>query len=111
VGNDIARIKTDLATISKVIAESVPVEEIYLFGSYAYGTPGEDSDIDLYLVFKDDMQIRETEALAAARKLMFGALNKSIDLLGQKKEMFLYRATGFATIEKEVWNKGVKLYG
>ena len=109
--NDSTTIKRDLAAIARTITESVPVEEIYLFGSYAYGTPNEDSDIDLYLVFKDDMQIRESEALATARTVMFGVLNKSIDLLGHKKEKFIYRSTGFATIEKEVCKKGVKLYG
>jgi predicted nucleotidyltransferase len=111
MADHISNIQADLSAIAKVIAASVPVEEIYLFGSYAYGTPSEDSDIDLYLVFKDDMQMREYEALATARKLMFGVLNKSIDLLGQKKEKFLYRSTGFATIEKEVCSKGVKLFG
>ncbi|MDD5373624.1 MAG: nucleotidyltransferase domain-containing protein [Sulfurimonas sp.] len=29
-------------------------DKIILFGSYAYGTPDEDSDIDLYVVTKDD---------------------------------------------------------
>jgi len=28
-------------------------EKVILFGSYAYGTPNEDSDIDLYVVTKD----------------------------------------------------------
>ncbi|MDR0390133.1 MAG: nucleotidyltransferase domain-containing protein [Spirochaetaceae bacterium] len=107
----ITSIKSNLEVITKAIIENVPVEEIYLFGSYAYGTPTEDSDIDLYLVFKDDMQMREFEALATARKSMFGIQNKSIDLLGQKKQKFLYRSTGFATIEKDVFKKGIKLYG
>jgi predicted nucleotidyltransferase len=109
--NDLSKIKKELDAITRSIVENIPVEEIYLFGSFAYGTPGEDSDIDLYLVFKDDMQIREYEALAAARKAMFGIQNRSIDLLGQKKQKFIYRSTGFATIEKEVLRKGVKLFG
>jgi len=29
-------------------------DKIILFGSYAYGTPDEDSDIDLYIVTNDD---------------------------------------------------------
>ena len=29
-------------------------DKVILFGSYAYGTPTEDSDIDLYVVTKDD---------------------------------------------------------
>jgi predicted nucleotidyltransferase len=41
--NRVTAIHTDLAAITQAIAERVPVEEIYLFGSYAYGTPGEDS--------------------------------------------------------------------
>jgi predicted nucleotidyltransferase len=109
--NDLVKIKKELDTITRHIVENIPVEEVYLFGSFAYGTPGKDSDIDLYLVFKDDMQIREYEALATARKVLFGIQNRSIDLLGQKKQRFLYRSTGFATIEKEVLRKGIKLYG
>ncbi|GHU92179.1 hypothetical protein FACS189479_00280 [Spirochaetia bacterium] len=109
--DDITNIKTYLDTITKAIVENVPVEEIYLFGSFAYGTPGDDSDIDLYLVFKDDMQMRECEAIATARKVMFGMQDRSVDLLGQKKQQFIYRSTGFATIEKDVSQKGVKLYG
>ncbi|MCX6051854.1 MAG: nucleotidyltransferase domain-containing protein [Campylobacterales bacterium] len=30
------------------------LDKIILFGSYAYGTPNEDSDIDLYVVTKDE---------------------------------------------------------
>ena len=33
--NNIANIKSDFAAITKVIAASVPVKEIHLFGSYA----------------------------------------------------------------------------
>jgi predicted nucleotidyltransferase len=84
--NDLSKIKKELDAITKSIVENIPVEEIYLFGSFAYGMPEKDSDIDLYLVFKDDMQIREYEALAAARKAMFGIQNRSIDLLGQKNK-------------------------
>jgi predicted nucleotidyltransferase len=109
--NDLFKIRKELEAITRSIVENIPVEEIYLFGSFAYGTPGKDSDIDLYLVFKDDMQIREYEALATARKAMFGLQNRSIDLLGQKKQKFLYRSTGFATIEKEILQRGIKLYG
>ena len=41
-----------LDTITKIIADTVPVETIYLFGSHAYGTPHKDSDLDLYVVLK-----------------------------------------------------------
>ena len=65
--NDISGIKQELDAITKIIAETVPVESIYLFGSHAYGTPDKDSDLDLYVVFKDDLPIRELEAIFAIR--------------------------------------------
>ena len=34
-------------------------DKIILFGSYAYGTPNDDSDIDLFLI-KDDLKLEET---------------------------------------------------
>jgi len=34
-------------------------DKIILFGSYAYGTPNEDSDIDLFLI-KDDLTIDDS---------------------------------------------------
>ena len=36
-------------------------EKIILFGSYAYGTPNEDSDIDLFLL-KNDLELNQTRA-------------------------------------------------
>ena len=108
--DDETAIKLDLEAITGAIVKTVPVEEIYLFGSYAYGTPGENSDIDLYLVFKDDMQMRESEAFTKARSALFGIQLPPVDLLGQRKQKFMYRSTGFATIEKEVCARGVKLY-
>ncbi|MDR0721943.1 MAG: nucleotidyltransferase domain-containing protein, partial [Treponema sp.] len=31
-------------------------QSIYLFGSYAYGTPTEESDIDMYTVIPDSIK-------------------------------------------------------
>jgi len=42
-----------LAGIVKRIVDGYNPDKIVLFGSYAYGTPTEDSDIDLFIV-KDD---------------------------------------------------------
>jgi predicted nucleotidyltransferase len=36
------------------------LRKIYLFGSYAYGKPDNDSDIDICIVFTDDTDITET---------------------------------------------------
>jgi predicted nucleotidyltransferase len=50
-------VKQEINVLTDVIVKTVPVEEIYLFGSYAHGTPRSDSDLDLYVVLKDDTEI------------------------------------------------------
>jgi predicted nucleotidyltransferase len=41
--------------IKDSILKYVPAKYIYLFGSYAYGNPTEESDIDLYIVTPDSI--------------------------------------------------------
>jgi predicted nucleotidyltransferase len=42
-------------SIKESILKFVPAKCIYLFGSYAYGNPTEESDIDIYIITPDDM--------------------------------------------------------
>jgi predicted nucleotidyltransferase len=63
--NNIDNIKQNLDKISQIITKTVPVESIYLFGSFAYGTPSKDSDLDLYVAFKDELPMREIDAITA----------------------------------------------
>jgi predicted nucleotidyltransferase len=108
--NNISDIKQNLSEISQIIAETVPVESIYLFGSYAYGTPNKDSDLDLYIVFKDELPMREIEALTAVRIAIDSVKNKSVDLLGLKQNRFHDRKQ-YATLERKIARDGIKLYG
>ena len=51
-------------------------QKIILFGSYAYGTPNDDSDIDLFLI-KDDIKISETRIFEIkAHKLLKDIIKK-----------------------------------
>jgi predicted nucleotidyltransferase len=109
--NDLTPVKQELDALVKIIVETVPVEQIYLFGSYAYGTPHKDSDFDLYVVLKDDAPMRDFEAMDAIGIATFEVRKRAIDFLVHKKVKFLDRAAGFATIEKEVAKEGVKIYG
>ena len=43
-----AVIQAEIDKLKDLIVNAVPVEQIYLFGSYAYGTPHKDSDLDFY---------------------------------------------------------------
>ena len=108
--NDISEIKQNLDAITKVIVETVPVESIYLFGSYAYGTPNKDSDFDLYVVFKDELSMRELDAITAIRIAIKPVKNKPIDILGLKQNRFHDRKL-YATLERKIVREGIKLYG
>ena len=43
-------------------------DKIILFGSYAYGTPNEDSDIDLFLL-KDDLELNDARNYSREAKM------------------------------------------
>ena len=108
--NDISSIKQELDAITKTIADTVPVETIYLFGSYANGSPHKDSDLDLYVVFSDDLPMRELEAIFAIRKAVVPIKKMPLDIIGLKQNQFLDRKM-YATLERKIDREGVKLYG
>ena len=83
---DIEKIKDKIVEALKPLKPN----KIILFGSYAYGKPNEDSDIDLFLL-KDDLtldKVREYElnAREKIRDLIFYLLQQSIS----KKEKIIF---------------------
>ncbi len=91
-------------------------ERVILFGSYAYGNPTEDSDIDLYVVTKDDFvpaSYREKRDLVrrVSEAILDLRMQVSIDLIVHTRkmsEMFFQRGGFFA---EEIREKGVIWYG
>jgi predicted nucleotidyltransferase len=111
INKEILAIKdTNLEEIAQIIAKTVPVESIYLFGSYADGTPNNDSDLDLYVVFKDEMPMRVLDALTEITRAIYPVQNMPIDLLGIKQNRFDVRKK-YATLERKIAREGLKLYG
>jgi predicted nucleotidyltransferase len=103
-------IKLELEIIKNIILATVPTEKIYLFGSYAYGTPRDDSDVDIYVVLKDDTPCRELEAGQMIDHALYGKRTMTTDLIVKKQAAFAYRQ-GAPTLEREVAQKGMLLYG
>ena len=61
----------DIEEVKQTIVERLkPLtpEKIILFGSYAYGTPNEDSDIDLFLL-KDDLELNDARNYSREAKM------------------------------------------
>jgi len=101
-------IQKELELIKEGVLKTVQAEEIYLFGSYAYGTPHKDSDLDIYVVVPD-MDIDLIEARAQIR----GALSQRsmpLDLLVGKASVFNRRKQG-PTLERVIAREGVRIYG
>jgi len=103
-------IRQNLDEIAQIIAKTVPVESIYLFGSYVYGTPNKDSDLDIYVVFKDELQMRELDAITAISRAIRPVKKMPMDILGLKQNRFHDRKL-YATLERKIVREGVKIYG
>ncbi len=91
-------------------------ERVILFGSYAYGTPTEDSDIDLYVVTKDDFipatyQEKRELVRKVSRALWDLRLEYPIDLIVHTRkmsELFFQKGGSFA---REIREKGIVWHG
>lgn len=95
--------------IASMLAPLEP-EKIILFGSYAWGEPTEDSDIDIFLL--KDIPIEEvtTYALAARRQLRgFIADNRvGIDIFADSEERMIRRINEHNDhFYKDVFENGV----
>jgi predicted nucleotidyltransferase len=103
-------VKQEINILTDVIVKTVPVEEIYLFGSYAHGTPHSDSDLDLYVVLKDDTEMRELDAMLEIGKAISRKKSIPVDILASKKNRFLDRKEA-PTLERQIEQQGIKVYG
>lgn len=90
------------------LVEQLSPRKIYLFGSYAYGTPREDSDYDFYIVLDDSRTDWHGETVKAYRAIR-NARTHPVDILVGTESKFEKRKK-LPTIEQEVFQKGVLLY-
>jgi predicted nucleotidyltransferase len=90
---------------ARAIAERFDPDKIILFGSYAYGTPHEDSDIDLLVIMpcrnQLDMGVKIRLALAAPFPM---------DLIVRKPKEMKWRLEERESFTTEITSKGKVLY-
>jgi predicted nucleotidyltransferase len=100
----------EISLMTEAIREAVPTEQIYLFGSFAYGSPKADSDYDFYVVLPND-SVRPTEAIRRIYKALHKVKDRrSVDVLALTKERFDDRRR-LLTLEKKVADEGILVYG
>ncbi len=92
--------------VVRQIAAQFHPERIILFGSYAYGNPGPDSDVDLLVVM--DTPLGEIQQGIAIRR----AISKhfAMDLLVYKPEVLTERLALGDPFLKEITEQGKVLY-
>ncbi|GMO48498.1 MAG: hypothetical protein Ta2G_04240 [Termitinemataceae bacterium] len=102
-------IKNELQIITNTITANTDAVAIYLFGSYAYGQPHKDSDLDIYAVIPD----ADIDTLLLGGKIqadLYKKIDMPLDLLISKESSF-DRRKRMLTLEQTVSQQGIKLYG
>ena len=99
----------DLTRICRIIRDAVDANEIYLFGSYAYGSPRKDSDYDLCVVIPDS-EMRPADAVKKIRRAVYPVQSHPMDVIVYRKSTFEERQR-LASLERIIAREGVLLYG
>ena len=89
------------------LVEGYQPENAILFGSHAYGTPREDSDVDLF-VSKDDTRPRPEQGIAAG--LAIGRRKIGVDVLVYTQNEFADENPRYNGLIKDVLERGILMY-
>jgi uncharacterized protein len=98
---------TQIKTLTEEIVRHFRPEKIILFGSYGYGTPTADSDVDLLVVlpFVGKCQFKSLEILEKTNPTF------AVDLITRTPEQVQARLRENDFFMKEIISKGKVLYG
>ena len=114
MGTKTVRLSEELET--RIIDALAPLhpEKVILFGSYAWGEPTEDSDIDLYVVTQDDFlpaTWREKRDIvrAVSNRILDLRTEYAIDLIVHTKPMHRQFIETDSSFARQVVNEGVRL--
>lgn len=96
------------AVVARIVEGYAP-DKIILFGSYAYGEPHEDSDLDL-LIIKQNAEAKRSERAVAIWSLLWSTPFPAMDIL-IRTPAEMERAAGiFQSVETIAEQQGRLLY-
>ena len=98
--------REDIEAVARDIAEKFQPERIILFGSYAYGTPNDDSDVDLLVVMDTD----DDPITVAGRILVEARGHFPMDVIVRTPQVLEYRIGLNDWFLREITEKGQVLY-
>src|SRR5688572_12071587 len=98
-----------ISQVTQRLVERLKPEKIILFGSHAWGSPGQDSDIDIYVIVADSDLSPSARATEAHRALR--GVPAPVDVMVKTRaESERFRRVP-ASLDKEIWERGRVLYG
>ena len=95
--------------VKKILVSIYNPLEIYLFGSYAWGIPNEDSDIDIAIIIDEYSKDRHQMLVDGYRALY--DFNFPQDLLIYSKKEFDEFSKDRTRLSFKIKNRGKKIYG
>jgi len=104
----------EIGTILKEQLQPLNPEKIIIFGSYAHGTQTKDSDIDIYIVTKDDFipqNFKEKMELKLKAAYLVDALRDRypVDIIIHTRPMMQEFLKNNSSLCKEIFNKGISI--
>lgn len=98
--------KNIIEEITRRIIANFDPQKVILFGSYAYGDPKPESDIDILVIMHTELsEIQQAQAIRKSINPLFG-----LDLLVYKPDNISKRIQWGDSFLKEILEKGVILY-
>ena len=94
--------------VRRIVAGYAP-DQIILFGSYAYGTPTEHSDLDL-LIIKEKAEAKRSDRAIAIWSLLWGSDIPPMDILIRTPAEMEKAAGIFQSVETIAEQQGRLLY-
>jgi len=98
---------TLLETVKSRLAKAYEPVSIYIFGSYAWGTPTQESDLDLVVVLKESAEKPYARSIKGMRALR--GLGIAKDILVYTQEEFKTLSQDMSSLLYKVKHQGIKL--
>lgn len=95
--------------VTQRLVDEFHPEMIYLFGSYAWGKPTSNSDMDFMVIVSASRQKPIQRAVRAQRSLR--GVNAPVDVLVKTRKEFEQFVSVKASLEAQITKKGKLVYG
>ena len=100
----------EINQVKNILTEKFEAKQIFLFGSYAYGLPSTESDLDLCVILNLAGK-RKIEWMREIRRELSDIVSKPLDILVYGNKEFEERANLDSTLEHLILTKGIILHG